>query len=128
MATEYSEQERALLAEHVMHLLEDWRLQPPMQLALLGLEASVKPRHLSRFKHGNPLSDDQQVMERVVHLLGIRQALERNHPMNRRFAYLWLNQRSKYFTRRTPLEVMLEDGLIGMRQVWENLDCTMRWD
>ena len=129
MVTQYSEQDRLQMARRVVNALEDWRLDPQYQIQLMGLPDSTRPRQLKRYQDGaQPLPDDAEVLERARHLIGINDSLVRNHPMNQRAGYLWLNNRSKYFPEHPPMQVMLEEGLSGLHRVWANLDCTIDWE
>ena len=128
MSTTLSETERADLARTLIYILEQWQIPEEDQIALMGLGEQIKARHLSRFKNGEALPNDPEVMERARHLVGIHEAIEYNNPANPRVGFLWLKNRNKYFTHRTPLQVMLEDGLPGLHHVWVKLDCTQGWD
>ena len=128
MSIEFTEEERKSLAELVMTIFAEWRLSEEQMITLLGLPETTKARHLSRFKHGTPLPADEIVMERVRHILGIRESLQLLNPLNPGAGYLWLRNTSTKFVKRPPLQVMLEDGFLGLKQVWTNLDCTQGWD
>jgi len=121
-----NDQDRNRLGEIVLDQMEDWGLSKDDQLTLLGLEG--KSRSLSRYRHGHPLPDDPDVLERVRHLLGIGEALRGYFPLNHKGGSVWLRHTNKYFHKKPPLRMMLEDGLIGMHRVWVNLDCTQGWD
>ena len=121
-------EERGALAQLLAEIFDEWRLQPEQAIVLLGLPEKTKQRELERYKRGNPLPDDPLVEERARHLVGIWESLHVLNPLNPRAGYLWLNNKSKYFTKRPPLQVMLEDGIPGLKQVWTNLDCTQGWD
>lgn len=128
MSVEFSEEQRKGLAEMVMGIFTEWKLSEEQMITLLGMDGKIKARHLSRYKHGTPLPDDQIVMERVRHILGIRESLHLLNPLNPGAGYLWLRNTSTKFVGRPPLQVMLEDGFPGLKQVWTNLDCTQGWD
>jgi hypothetical protein len=127
-AIEFSEQDRVGLAGMVMEVFSEWRLTENEMVMLLGLPEGTRQRVLTRYRHGTPLPDDELVLERVRHILGISQSLQLLNPLNPGTGYLWLRNRSKYFHKRPPLQVMLEDGFPGLKQVWTNLDCTQGWD
>ena len=128
MSTEFSEEQRKGLAELVMGIFTEWKLSEEQMITLLGMEGKIKARHLGRYRHGTPLPDDAIVMERVRHILGIRESLQLLNPLNPGAGYLWLRNTSTKFIGRPPLQVMLEDGFPGLKQVWTNLDCTQGWD
>ena len=124
----FTDDERKSLAEMVMMIFAEWKLEEREMIELLGMPEDTKPRVLSRFKHGTPLPDDEILLERVRHIMGIRQSLGLLNPLNPGAGYLWLRNTSKKFPDRPPLQVMKEDGFPGLKQVWVNLDCTQGWD
>jgi hypothetical protein len=40
---------------------------------------------------------------------------------------LWMKQRNKKFQDRSPLHVMVEEGLDGIMRVRSHLDCAYDW-
>ncbi|MBT3197098.1 MAG: DUF2384 domain-containing protein [Gammaproteobacteria bacterium] len=123
---EFSYEERVALTQRVMGLFEEWGIGKREQLELLGL--SGKERMLTQFRYGTPLPDDQLVLQRVRHLIGIGDALFLNFPRTTAGGGVWLRHTNKYLSKRPPLSIMLEDGIPGLKQVWTNLDCTQGWD
>ena len=123
----YSQQEREQLAVLVMDVLKEWNIRDEIQLELLGLPAKTANRELTKFSRGKALPDDEQLLQRVVHLLGIHHALGVVFPLNRKMAAFWLTTANRHFGG-APLTVMLEEGLSGMDQVWRHLDCTRNWE
>ncbi len=123
---EFSYEERLLLTQRVMSLFEEWGLGKREQLMLLGLAG--KERMLTQFRYGTPVPDEQPVLQRVRHLIGIGDALFHNFPRSRAGGAVWLRHTNKYLSKRPPLTIMLEDGIPGLKQVWVNLDCTQGWD
>ncbi len=124
--TQMSEQDRGDLAILVMGIFEDWRLDPEEQLELIGRDHTASQRELTRWRHGTPLPDDEQMLERARHILGIHEALQVVFPRNPRQPAFWLRNRNPYFGT-APLAVMIDDGLAGMDWVWRHLDCTQGW-
>lgn len=127
LLSRYSQLEREQLAILVMGVLDDWNIREEYQLRLLGLPAATPGRELTRLSRGKALPDDDDVLQRAVHLIGIEQALSVVYPLNRRMAGFWLTTRNRFF-RGAPMTVMLEEGLGGMDRVWRHLDCTRNWE
>ncbi len=124
---ELNREERLLLARMMLELLEGWGVPPRHRLALLGLEG-MPVRALRRLGESVPLPEDPEVMERVGHLLGIADALRTMHPRNAHMGGRWLNRPNRRFQQRTPLAVMVEDGLAGLIAVRSDLDCAYAWE
>ncbi len=123
---EFNFEERVLLARRVMSLFQEWDIGKKEQMRLLGVDG--KERMLTQFMHGTPIPDEQSVLQRVRHLIGIGDALFHNFPRSRAGGAIWLRHTNKYLSKRPPLTIMLEDGIPGLKQVWVNLDCTQGWD
>lgn len=105
-----------------MALFERWNLSTDVQLSLLGL--SPESRKLlglyRRGERGLPASRD--ALDRAGYLLGMHKALRLLFPENPRLRYGWINLRNRQLEGRTPLEVMLEEGLVGFARVARFLD------
>ena len=123
---DFNFEERVLLARRVMSLFQEWDIGKKEQMRLLGVDG--KERMLTQFMHGTPIPDEQSVLQRVRHLIGIGDALFHNFPRSRAGGAIWLRHTNKYLSKRPPLTIMLEDGIPGLKQVWVNLDCTQGWD
>lgn len=126
MAVELSEEERGRLAQLVMNIFVDWRLETDEQKNLLGLDQGEGVGTLSHFRRGKPLPDEEDIIERARHVLGIQNSLERVYPLNAKMPQFWMYQRNKAL-KGFPLQIMLEEGLPGMHRVWRHLDCTLNW-
>lgn len=123
----YTQQDREQLATLVMSVLNDWNIREEFQLNLLGLPPETPERELGKFSRGKALPDDEDLLSRAVHLIGIHSALNVLYPLNPKMPGFWLTTRSRYF-RGQPLTIMLEEGLSGMDRVWRHLDCTRNWE
>ncbi|MEJ2201118.1 MAG: MbcA/ParS/Xre antitoxin family protein [Desulfuromonadaceae bacterium] len=109
---------RTRLAKMVMKLFELWQLNNEDQAALLGL--STKGRtSLSRYRAGKPLADNQDLLDRVGHLLGIHKSLRLIFPHNPDLAYRWISMPNQRFDHKSPLDLMKErrfEGLLAIRR------------
>jgi len=126
VSAELSDEERIRLAELVMAIFEEWHLDADQQLSLLGLPDGTKTRELTRWRRGSPFPQEEALLNRARHVLGIQEALHVVFPLNPRMPVFWLNNRNRYF-KTAPLHVMLDEGLAGMNRVWRHLDCTVNW-
>ena len=113
-STEY----RASLAKMIMVLFDHWGLKTEDQAALLGL--STKGRtSLCRYRQGKPLADNQDLLDRAGHLLGIHKSLRLIFPRNKDLAYRWITQPNKRFSNKSPLDIIKErrfEGLLAIRR------------
>lgn len=121
------QEDRVYLTRTIISLLESWGIGVSEQIAILALPAEVSPRNMRLFQMDTPFPDDPDVMERIEHLIGIADALRTTFPRNPQMGPLWMHRRNKHFRRRTPVALMIEDGLDGVIAVRTHLDCTFAW-
>ena len=126
MAT-MSEAERLELTRGILNMLDDWEVDAKDQLTLLGLN-DFPAREVKRLRDSRPLPDDPEVMQRVEHLISIADALRTTYPFSRRMGKLWMHKPNRKFRQRTPIAMMVEDGIVGMISVRSYLDCSFSWD
>lgn len=127
MATELTQQDLSDLAVAMMELFDNWRLGSEERLNLLGLQGKVRGRHLSRFREGEPLPNEEEILIRARRMLLISDSLSTSFPHNAAMANYWISTPNRTFAPRTPLQVMLEEGLEGIRKVHASLDCMEMW-
>lgn len=113
--------DRSRLASMVMKLFDHWHLTAPDQLALLGLSVTHGD-DLVRYRMGEPLAEDHDLLERVGMLMGIHASLRQLFPHNSELAYAWMTQSNKAFGGSTSVEVIKQEGLPGLRRVQTYLD------
>jgi len=111
---------RAALSEAVAALLLRWGVHPINQPRLLGL-ADATP-----LVAGAPVPDDPEVLERVGHLLAIDRNLRARYPHNPACADDWMTTAQPALDGKTPLEVVLVEGVHGMQRVRELLEPARR--
>ncbi|HHJ15166.1 MAG TPA: DUF2384 domain-containing protein [Gammaproteobacteria bacterium] len=119
---------RLLLTQHIMSLLDSWGTTGQQKVVLLGLPEDIKARKLERYRSSEPFPDTDTVNEHLEHLVGIADALRTTYPRNVEMCNLWLRKPHKRFDGRTPIQVMVEDGLSGLIRVRSQLDCAFAWD
>ncbi len=122
-----SPEQKIEFTHRVINMLDDWRLDDSQQIQLLGLPEETRARQIRKYRKDTPLPDDEKLMERVEHLLGIADALRTSYPTNAAGGSMWLNRRNSRFKDRTPLKAMLEDGLSSIVAIRIHLDCAYDW-
>jgi len=124
----FTEEERIELTKMVLAVLNDWGTSEAIQIQLLDLSGDIKPRHMKRYYYDDvPLPDEQQVYQRIEHIMGIAEALRTSYPLNEAAGVVWLNRRNRRFGDRKPIDVMLEDGINGVLAIRTHLDCAYDW-
>jgi hypothetical protein len=104
---------RKLIAEILVELFKQWELHELNQAELLGLKSMAK------LKHGNPLPDTGHILERAGHLLAIHRALIKLYPTQENKRNQWITRANLEFNHTTPLKIMLEEELDGIKKVRE---------
>lgn len=110
-------QARSRLAVMITRLLEHWQLEPGEQASILGLSAGSRST-LARYRKGEPLADNRDLLDRAGHLLGIHKSLRLLFPHDRDLAYRWMTTPNRRFGAR-PVDLVLQygfEGLLGVRR------------
>lgn len=115
------------LTQVIVNMLDHWGVNAEGQVSILGLPAGTRAGVMRQFRKNTPFPDDRRVLERIEHLLGIADALRTAHPRNANMDAIWMNRPNRLFDQRTPLDVMIEDGLDGVVAVRAQLDCAYDW-
>lgn len=120
-------EECASLAGMIMSILDSWGLNGQAIMSVLNFPAGIPLRALRRYRENTAFPNDEGVYERVDHIVGIYDALRTTYPHNPPMGLLWLRKRHQRFQGRSPLQVIVEDGLEGLLRVRVHLDCTYDW-
>ncbi len=118
---------RERMARQAMAALDQWRLNTDEIVAILALPEKTRGAQLERFRHGEALPNDPPLMTRAEHIVGIADALRTSFPRNSRIGARWLVTPHRRFRKRTPLSLMIEDGVNGLCRVRAELDCSFSW-
>ena len=113
--------DRSKLAEMLMTLFSHWQLSTEDQLALLGLSTSNRGA-LTRYRRGEPLASNRDLLERAGILLSIHKSLRLLFPQNRDLAYAWMMQPNRAFEGMRPAESIKQWGFPGLLMVRTYLD------
>lgn len=116
-----SAESRKGLAALAMKLFQLWGLSTADQLDLLGLSPKSRAM-LSKYARGEALPATRDMYDRVGWLLAIHKALRLLYPRNEEIRYSWVNRRNAAFGNLAPLDVMKEQGIIGIARVARYLD------
>ena len=112
---------RGVLAKMVVRAFEHWKLGTEAQLAMLGLATNNRGA-LVRYRRGEPLAANRDLLERAGHVLAIHKNLRLIFPQDTDLAYAWMTQRNKAFDGLTPVDVIKDWGFAGMLAVRAYLD------
>ena len=108
---------RGRLARMVVQLFDYWQLSAPDQASLLGLSPASRAT-VARYRNGEPLADNTDLLARAGHLLGIHKALRILFPHDRDLAYRWVSTPNRRFGERKPLEILKQgyEGILAVRR------------
>lgn len=121
------EQRRSDLAKQLLLVLNEWGIEPEHQIILLGLPDDTRPRTLNRYRTGTPFPEDESFLQRAHYILSIKNAVDSIYPHNEKAASYWVTTSNWFFNDKTPLEIMLAQGIEGMKQVIDHLNGTDQW-
>lgn len=113
--------DRSEQAKMVMTLFTHWQLSTEDQLALLGLSTSNRGA-LTRYRKGEPLAPNRDLLERAGILLGIHKSLRLLFPHNREQVYVWMTRPNRAFEGMSPAETIKQWGFTGLLMVRAYLD------
>jgi hypothetical protein len=116
-----SEESRVNLAKLLTKLFDLWKLSTVEQLELLGQSPNSRA-NLTKYRQGSPLPNLRDLLDRTGWLLAIHKSLRLLYPHNDILRYSWIKQRNKAFDNLTPLELMQQEGIIGIAKVSRYLD------
>jgi len=119
----WTEFDRAELAKMVSRLFEHWRLTSRESLELLGLSPSNRSA-LIRYRHGQPLKANRDLVERALHLLNIHASLRLLFP-NRKLAYQWMTTPNRAFDGETPVQLVKTRGFVALLIIRNYLNRTL---
>ncbi|MCG6868794.1 MAG: DUF2384 domain-containing protein [Gammaproteobacteria bacterium] len=126
--TGYSEEQRRALGQAVVHTLDEWGLSADDIITVLALPKNTRTRHVEKYRQGNTaLPDDDAIFKRVEHLAGIADALRTTYPLNQKVGLIWLRSPHRRFRRRSPLQVIVDDGIDGLIKIRSEVDCAWSW-
>lgn len=113
----HQRENRERLARMVVQLFDHWQLPTPDQASLLGLSPASRAT-VARYRNGEPLADNTDLLSRVAHLLGIHKALRIIFPHDRDLAYRWVSTPNRRFGGRMPLDILKQgyEGILAVRR------------
>lgn len=110
------------LARVVASLFNRWQLPAEVQLALLGMSPESR-KVLAQYRRGErALPNSRDTLDRAGYLLGIHKGLRLLFPEDETLRFGWVQRRNRLLGDRTPLQVMVEDGLLGLARVARFID------
>lgn len=116
-----SDRDRSVIAKAIMNLFDKWDIPNKAQLSLLGLSLDNRSA-LKGYREGKPIAADRDKLERASVLLGIHKSLHLLYPHNPELVYSFMSTPNKSFNNLTPIEVIDQNGLIGLLNVRHYLD------
>jgi hypothetical protein len=104
----------------VTRLLDHWALSASEQAEVLGLSPGSRST-LARYRAGEPLADNRDLLDRAGHLLGIHKSLRLLFPHDRDLAYRWMTEVNRRLGAR-PVDLVRQHGFEGLLAVRRYLD------
>lgn len=120
--TQINPSDRNDLIETLVWVMRGWGLSSEDQVCLLGLPAGTPARALQQYRQGKTLPDEALFLQHAELILAIYRAVSSFFPGNPTMANYWVTTPSTPFNGRTPLDIMLADGLDGMKYCLDHLN------
>lgn len=119
---QFTHEQRSGMARAVAKLFDEhWQLNSADALMLLGLNETSRAT-LRRYRQGEPLSRNRDLLERVSHLMGIHKSLRLLYPENPEMRAHWIDMRNDAFGGNRPLDIARAYGLPGLLMIRAHLD------
>jgi hypothetical protein len=115
------------ITKYIMSILDAWGLSAREQHNILSLPKGTPTRALRKYRDNTPFPFDENISERVEHLLGIADALRTTFPRNIHMGPQWMNEPNRKLGEKTPVAIIINDGLSGIKNVRSLLDCAYAW-
>ena len=126
--TDYTNDEFMYITKTVMKVLDTWNLTTEQYVQVLGLSSQTKKRQLDKYRTLKAFPNDAVIIKRLGHIVGISDALRTTFPRNLNMAEKWMNTNHRRFDNKTPLSIILDEGINGLCKVRSELDCTFAWN
>jgi len=120
--TELSPDERNDLVDTVLWVFREWGLENDEKVHLLGLPDKTPTRALQQYRQGKPFPDEAVFLQHAELILAIYRAVRTFFPGNPAMANYWVTTPSNPFGGRAPIEIMLADGVAGMKYCLDHLN------
>ncbi len=115
--------QRLTLGTAFFKLADHWGLTNEETARLLGWSYGNKRTKIDNMRDGNtPLPADQDKFKRVTDLVNIHKSLRVLFPNERKLVYEWVKVPRERFGGYSALDVMLEDGQIGIAAIRRYVD------
>ncbi len=123
--SEFTHEQMTALTQAVVTHMDEWKISAEEMLSVLGLSDEAKTRHLNAYRQGSKsLPQESDVLKRIDHIVGISDALRTTFPFSSQMRVMWLQKPHRRFSKRTPLGVILDEGVNGLQKVRIEVDCT----
>lgn len=118
-----TQEERRALTKAYFNLVKHWELSNEETARLLGWTYENKRTKIENMRRNvTALPLDQDKFERVRDLINIHKTLRILFPNQRNLVYQWVKVPRERFGGHSALDVMLEDGQVGIAAIRQYLD------
>jgi len=123
-----TQEDKGILAGMIIRLLDSWEIDSSRQISFLSLPEKTPLRAIRKYRGNAPFPENDLLNEKIIHIIGIADALRTTYPRNAQMGAQWMNKPHRRFDGRTPVSVMLEQGIKGFIAVRSQLDCAFAWE
>lgn len=112
---------RKEIAMLVIRLFDKWGLSTVEKLGLLGLSPTSR-KMICNYRKGISRPNSRDMLDRIGWLLSIHKALRVLYPRNDHIRYSWVKRKNQFLNNQRPLDIMQDQGLIGLAKISRYLD------
>ncbi len=127
MTDTLSHDDRVRMTQNAFRLLAAWDVPKALHPTLLGIDPTLRQRHVHRYRLGTPLPEAGDSYQRILLLFRIHNTLLKLFPHSELSANLWVTTANPSYGGHTPLETMLKLGLEGIHCVQQSLNASNGW-
>ena len=120
--------DKGMLAGMIIQLLDAWEIDSARQIIFLSLPEKTPLRAIRKYRKNTPFPENDELNEKVKHIIGIADALRTTFPRNSQMGSQWMNKPHRRLEGQTPVRVMFEQGVKGFIAVRSQLDCAFAWE
>lgn len=121
----YDEKQRRQFTKMAMKMFSYWKLSSSNQLSLLGLNENSRYMLQRYRKLESIIPAERDKLDRVGYLLAIFDRLYSLFPENESLRYSWITRKNSFLLGKEPVEVMIDEGIVGLAKISKFLDLQM---
>ena len=92
MISDLNKSEKGVLSSMIIKLLDSWEVDSADKIKLLSLPDNTPTRSIRKYRNCTPFPENDVLLEKIEHLIGIADALRTTYPRNMHMGPQWMNK------------------------------------